>query len=157
AAGREQQVDYVLASNYQLADNKIRLTAQLINVQDGSVASVFKCNENCTDIFAAQDAISEKVGRLLLTRLTTEQNNLLTRDYTNNEEAYRFYLQGKYLTDRRDATNVRKAIDAFEEAVRLDPNYALAYAELAWAHRSLALWGFDPHSEESRKAKDAAM
>jgi tetratricopeptide (TPR) repeat protein len=53
--------------------------------------------------------------------------------------------------------NFRKAIDAFEQAVRLDPNYSLAYAELAWAHRSLSLFGLDTHGEESKKAKDAVM
>jgi serine/threonine-protein kinase len=157
AAGREQQVDYVLAANYQLAEGKIRLTAQLVNVQDGSVASVFKCDEKCTDIFDTEDAISEKVGRLLLTRLSTEQNNLLAKRYTNNEDAYRLYLQGKYFLDRPDEAEVHKAIDAFEQAINLDPNYALAYVELAWAHRMRNFFGLDIHGEESKKAKDAVM
>jgi serine/threonine-protein kinase len=157
AAGREQQVDYVLAPSYQLADGKIRVTAQLFNVGDGSVTSVFKCDESCTDIFATQDAISEKVGRLLLTRLTNEQNSRLAKRYTSNEEAYRVYLQGKYFLDRWDQADFRKAIDAFEQAIRLDPNYALAYAELAWAHRAVSYWGLDTSGEENHKAKDAVM
>lgn len=155
AAGREQQVDYVLAPSYQLADGKIRVTAQLFNVRDGSVASV-KCDESCTDIFAAEDAISEKVGRVLLTRLTSEQNSRLAQRYTNNEEAYRLYLQGKYILDRWDRADFRKAIDAFEQAIRLDPNYALAYAELAWAHRSVSYTGLDS-GEENRKAREAVV
>lgn len=156
-AGREQQVDYVLAPSYQLADGKIRVTAQLFNVRDGSVASVFKCDESCTDIFATQDAISEKVGRLLLTRLTSEQSSLLAKQYTNNEEAYRLYLQGKYFLDRRKVPNFRKAIDYFEQAIRLDPNYALAYAELAWAHWSVVYYGVENSGEERRKARDLVM
>jgi DNA-binding winged helix-turn-helix (wHTH) protein/tetratricopeptide (TPR) repeat protein len=157
AAGREQQVDYVLSLNYQLADGKIRLTAQLFNVRDSSVASVFTCDEKCTDIFATEDAISEKVGRLLLTRLSKEQKNLLAKDYTANEEAYRLYLQGKYFLDRPNEGNFRKAIDAFEHSIRLDPNYVLVYVELAWAHRSLSFGGLDTLGGESQKAKDAVM
>src|SRR5437764_474319 len=92
---------------------------------------------------------------MLLSSLTSEQNEGLAKRYTNNEEAYRHYLQGRYFLDRRDVANFRKASDSFEQAIKLDPNYALAYAELAWAHRSLSFKVFDTHGEETRKARDA--
>jgi DNA-binding winged helix-turn-helix (wHTH) protein/TolB-like protein/Tfp pilus assembly protein PilF len=147
AAGREQQVDYVLSPSYQLAAGKIRVTAQLFTVRDGSVVSIFKCDESCADIFATQDAISEKIGQMLLTRVTIEQNNLLAKRYTSNEEAYRLYLQGKYLADRRKLSDAEQAIVYFEQAIKLDPDYALAYAGLAYAHRSVSSLGSAPREE----------
>ena len=153
-AGREQQVDYVLAPNYQLADGRIRVTAQLFNVHNGAVENLFKCDEKCTDIFAMQDAISEKVGRLLLTHLSNEQNNLLAKRYTTNEEAYRLYLQGRYLADKRELSDARKAIERFEQAIKLDPNYALAYAGLAYAHQAVSYLG-DSHRGGNPKSQAA--
>jgi len=94
AAGREQQVDYVLASNYQIADGKIRITSQLINVQSGLVEEVFKDEQNNSNIFAVQDAVAANIGQLLLKRLNREPNNILAKRYTTNEEAYGLYLQG---------------------------------------------------------------
>lgn len=147
-AGRELQVDYVLAPNYQLADGTLRLTAQLYNVETGTVETVFKCDEKCTNIFATEDAISEKVGRLLLTHLTREQNNLLAKRYTTNEEAYRLFIVGNYLS----YTDEEKAVGYLEQAIKLDPNYALAYVRLAYAHRSIAL--FTRNLAEFAKAKE---
>ena len=158
AAGREQQVDYVLTSNYQLAEGKIRLTSQLIHVEDGSIASVFKCDERCADIFALQDDIAERVGQLLLTRLSNEESNLLAKRYTNNEEAFRLYSQGMYLVERRNAADTQKSIEYFEQATKLDPHYALAYIGLAYARNSNAWFnGVLADVESAKKAAAKAL
>ncbi len=75
---------------------------------------------------------------------------------TTNEEAYRLYLHAMYLYDKRSAADARKAIEVLEQAVRLDPNYALAWAGLAHAHRYAGNWGraTDIH-EEYRKSIEA--
>jgi DNA-binding winged helix-turn-helix (wHTH) protein/tetratricopeptide (TPR) repeat protein len=133
AAGREQKVDYVLASNYQIADGKIRITSQLINLQSGQVEGSFKVEHENAAIFAVQDAVAANIGKPLLKKLNRESNDLAEKRYTTNEEAYRLYLQGVALADRRTIREVHKAIEYFEQAVRLDPNYALAYARMASA------------------------
>jgi DNA-binding winged helix-turn-helix (wHTH) protein/TolB-like protein/tetratricopeptide (TPR) repeat protein len=155
AAGREQQVDYVLASNYQIADGKIRITSQLINVQSGLVEEVFKDERENSSGFAVQDAVAANIGQSVLKRLNREPNNFSPKRYTTNEEAYRLYLQGTALADKRNRTDVEKAIEYFEQAVRLDPNYALAYAGLANAHTAMALEGGNNRREQYPKAKAA--
>ncbi len=134
AAGKEQKVDYVLASNYQLANGKIRITAQLFNVESGKIEETYKIEKDADNIFAAQDAIAGEVGNKLLARFDAAANNSAAKRGTTNEEAYRLYLQGMYLIDGRNAADARKAVEVLEQAVRLDPNYAQAWAGKAHAH-----------------------
>ena len=155
AAGREQKVEYVLASNYQIADGKIRVTSQLINVQNGAVEEVFTVEENVANRFAAQDAVTANLGQSILKRLNQEPNDLAIKRYTTNDEAYRLYLQGTALADKRNRTDFDKAIEYFEQAVKLDPNYALAYAGLANAQTAMALEGGGDSREQYPKAKAA--
>jgi DNA-binding winged helix-turn-helix (wHTH) protein/tetratricopeptide (TPR) repeat protein len=135
AAGREQKVDYVLATNYQLVNGKIRVTAQLFSVADGQIEETYKSEKDAGDIFAMQDAVAEEVGNILLKRFAVTSNNRAAKRGTTNEEAYRLYLQGMYLCDKRNLADARKAVEVLEQAVRLDPNYALAWAGKAYAHR----------------------
>ncbi|MGI8641168.1 MAG: TPR end-of-group domain-containing protein, partial [Pyrinomonadaceae bacterium] len=154
AIGREQKVDYVLASNYQIADGKIRITSQLINVANGAVEEVFTVEENNSSGFAVQDAVTANLGQSVLTRLNREPNNLAAKRYTANEEAYRLYLLGAALADKRSRKDAEKAIENFERAVKLDPNYAPAYAGLANAHTAISMMLGNPH-EQYPKAKAA--
>jgi DNA-binding winged helix-turn-helix (wHTH) protein/tetratricopeptide (TPR) repeat protein len=154
AAGREQMVDYVLASNYQIADGKIRITSQLYNIQSGLVEGSFKVEQENSTIFVVQDAVAANIGRSLLKRLDREPDHSAKR-FTTNEEAYRLYIQGKILAGKRNDGDERKAIEYFEQAVRLDPNFALAYAELASAHSRGFNDGGRKATEEYLKAKAA--
>lgn len=141
--GREQKVDYVLVSNYQIADGKIRITSQLINVADGTVEESFKDEQNAASFFALQDEIAANVGRKILTKLNRESNNLTVRRYTENDEAYRLYLLSAALVDKRNRKDAEKAVEYLEQVVRLDPNYALAYARLANAYSTAGTFGGD--------------
>ncbi len=113
AAGREQQVDYVLASNYQLAGGKIKVTSQLFNVASGQIEETYKSEKDAGDVFAMQDAIAGEVGRFLLARFATTSTGPAAKRGTTNEEAYRLYLQGMYLYDKRTQPDARKAIRTF--------------------------------------------
>lgn len=136
-AGREQKVDYVLASNYQFAGGKIRVTAQLFDVAKGETESTFKSEIEAGDVFAMQDAIAGEIGNILQARFATTSNRPTTARGTSNEEAYRLYLEGMYLSNNRTATDARKAVEVLERAVQLDPNYAQAWAGKAYAHRAV--------------------
>jgi TolB-like protein len=154
AAGREQQADYVLASNYQLAGGKIRITAQLLEVASGQVEESYKSEKDAGDVFSMQDAVADEIGKLLLARFSAAASRPLLKRGTTNEEAYRLYLQGMNFFDRR---NGAKAVEAFEQAVRLDPDYAQAWAGVAHAHRTIASTvpgTADPH-EGYRKSTEA--
>lgn len=137
-AGREQQVDFVLSSNYQISDGKIRVTSQLINVQSGKTEEVFKSEKDSSDVFSMQDAIAGDIGNVLLTRLGKRENILTAKRGTSNEEAYRLYLQAAYIFDQWNKTEIPRAIEFLEKAVRLDPNYVEAHTMLAYAYKDFA-------------------
>lgn len=134
SVGKEQRTDYVLASNYQLAGGKIRITAQLFNVASGQIEETYKSEKDADSVFAMQDAIAGEIGNILFARIAAIPRSQTTRRGTTNEEAYRLYLQGKNLTARRNPSNSEKAIEYFEQAVLLDPNFARGYVGLAQAY-----------------------
>lgn len=154
-AGREQKVNYVLVSNYQLADGKIKLTAQLINVANGQIEDTYKIEKDTGNIFAMQDAIAGEVSNRLQARFVTSSSSLTAKHGTTNEEAYRLYLQGRNLTYNRTAMATRKAVEYFEQAIRLDPNFALAYSAMAHALIASGNLGGDLPRIEYEKAKAA--
>jgi DNA-binding winged helix-turn-helix (wHTH) protein/TolB-like protein/Tfp pilus assembly protein PilF len=132
-AGKEQAVDYVLASNYQLENGKIRITAQLFNVESGQVEETYKSEKAATNLFAMQDAIAGEIGNLLQARFAAASSSPAVKRGTDNEEAYWLYLEGKASASRKLPGDIKIAIEYFEKAIRLDPNYAKAYSGLASA------------------------
>jgi len=155
AAGKEQQVDYVLASNYQLAGGKIRVTSQLFNVANGQIEETYKSEKDAGDVFAMQDAIAGEVGNILLARFATTSSSPTAKRGTTNEEAYRLYLQGRNLTYNRTAAATRKAVEYFEQAIKLDPNFARAYSGMAHAFIASGNIGGGSPREEYEKAREA--
>jgi eukaryotic-like serine/threonine-protein kinase len=155
AAGREQKVDYVLTANYQIANGRIKITAQLLDVASGQSEDTYKTEKDLANIFAAQDAIASEVAGLLISRFATSSSGRqVPKRGTSNEEAYLLYWHGKNLTAQRNADADKKAIASFEQAIRLDPNYARAYAGMANAYRSLFIH-HGRRRENSERANDA--
>ncbi|HJQ26326.1 MAG TPA: winged helix-turn-helix domain-containing protein [Blastocatellia bacterium] len=158
AAGRELQVDSVLEGKVQISGDKVRVTVQLLRVGDGAPLWARSFDENFTNIFTVQDVISEKVAATLMLNLTSDQRRQLTRRYTENVEAYRLYLKGRYFWNRNATKDIEKGIEYFEQAIAEDSNYGLAYAGLA---DSYALLGYRYDTmvqrEAMAKAKAAAL
>src|SRR5438105_13146615 len=96
AAGRELEVNSVLEGNVQKSSDRIRVSARLINVADGSSLWANTFDEKFTDVFAVQDAISQKVANALALRLSGEENKFMAPPSTENVEAYQLYLTGRY-------------------------------------------------------------
>jgi TolB-like protein/DNA-binding winged helix-turn-helix (wHTH) protein/Flp pilus assembly protein TadD len=137
AAGREQGVDAVVDANVQRLGDRISVTVRLLRVADGANLWSFRCEDACSDVFAAQDSISEQIAQAIKVSLSDEERRLLAKHYTDNKEAYQNYLKGRYHYGRRRAADIEKAIKYFQEAIALDPNYALAHVGLADAYGSL--------------------
>jgi TolB-like protein/tetratricopeptide (TPR) repeat protein len=157
AAGRELQVDSVLEGNIQKAGDRIRVTARLISVADGSSIWAATFDEKFTDVFAVQDAISQKVADALALRLSGEEQNRLTKHDTGNVQAYQLYLTGRYHWSRLTPPDIRKGITFFQQSIELDPNYALAYVGLSTAYRSLAITSDVPSKDCLPQAKAATL
>ncbi|MFN2393927.1 MAG: tetratricopeptide repeat protein, partial [Pyrinomonadaceae bacterium] len=112
--------------------------SQFFNVTSGQIEETYKSEKDAGDIFAMQDAVADEVGKLLLARFAFTLETPAARRGTENEEAYRLYLQGMYFYDRRTGLDARKAVETMEQVVQLDPNYAQAWAGKAHAHRTVA-------------------
>jgi TolB-like protein/class 3 adenylate cyclase/Tfp pilus assembly protein PilF len=156
AAGRELEVSSVLEGNVQKSSDRIRVSARLINVADGSSLWANTFDEKFTDVFAVQDAISQKVADALALRLSGEEHKRLTRRFTENVEAYQLYLTGRYHWNKLTPPEITKSIEFFKKAIELDPTYALAYFGLADAYRSLAPTSEVPSKDTLPQAQAAA-
>lgn len=154
--GRELGVDAVLEGSIRQTDERIRVTVQLIQVSDGRPLWAEKFDEQFTHIFAVQDSISEQVIRALTLQLSGQEQARVSKRFTENAEAYRLYLQGRYFWNKRTEEGFRKAIELFEQAIALDSGYARAYAGLADAYGLLASYNFLPPQQAYPKAKAAA-
>ncbi len=154
-AGREQQVDAILDGSLLKTEGRIRVTARLLRVDDGTALWAGSFDEKDSDLFRLQDLIVEKLAGALTLELTGEEHRRLTRQYTDNTEAYLLYLRGRYHLERRTINDVKKSIDYFREALAIDSNYALAYAGLAESYPSLSVLGEITAGEVMPKAKEA--
>jgi DNA-binding winged helix-turn-helix (wHTH) protein/tetratricopeptide (TPR) repeat protein len=156
AAGKEQKVDYVLASNYQIAAGNIRISSQLFNVSTGQIEEIYKSEEKTLgNVFGLQDEVADEIGNVISARFLTGISKPLTSRGTDNEEAYRLYLQGMFLYGKRTSADAAKAAGFLEQAVVLDRDYARAWAGLAHVHRSIGNFGGSDVHEEYRKSMEA--
>jgi len=156
AAGRTLDVESVLDGSIQRWGDKIRVNVRLIKVADGTLLWTETFDEKFTDIFVVQDAISNKVASALALQLGSDEKLRLTKRYTENIEAYQFYLRGRFHVFRLTPPEIQAGIADFQKAIENDPNYALAYAGLSDAYRSLAVGSEMSPTELLPKSKAAA-
>lgn len=156
AAGRLLHVRAVLEGTLQKLGDRIRVTARLMNVADGSSIWTGTFDEKFTDVFAVQDTIAQKVADALALRLSGDEQKRLTKRYTDNTEAYQLYLKGRFYWNKYTEEAFRKSIDYFKQALEKDPNYALAYSGLADAYSLLGEFGSGPPQETFGRARDYA-
>lgn len=125
------RVDSVLEGTIQIVDKRIRVDVRMIDVRSGGQLWIANFVETENDVFKLQDKLAAQVANSLLARITQQEQTLLARKSTDNPEAYRAYVRGRAILDRKNADLLEKAIDEFQKAVALDPAFALAYAGLA--------------------------
>lgn len=156
-AGQELRVESVLESNIQRLQDRIRVRMRLVRVRDGKQLWAEQFDENLTDIFTAQDRISQRVAVALALKLNGEEQRQLTKRYTQNPEAYQAYIRGRYFWNKSTVEGYRKGIEHFQRAIEIDPGYALAFAGLADSYNLLGSYGEMPMRESHPKARAAAL
>jgi TolB-like protein/class 3 adenylate cyclase/cytochrome c-type biogenesis protein CcmH/NrfG len=151
--GKKLNVSTILEGSVRKQGNRARIATQLIKATDGFTLWSDTYEREMTDIFAVQKEIALAVtGSLKLTLLGDKAGAQSTN---TNPQAYNAYLQGRYFLERRTQANAAKAISYFEQAIKLDPSYAKAYALLGEAHSRQAVT-VDADTEEGfRKAREA--
>jgi TolB-like protein len=150
--GQELGVSTLLEGTVRKQGDQVRIVAELVNAADGSELWSRTFDRELKDIFAVQAEIAEAVATSLeLTVLGAEEGSAKNAA-TKNVEAHNAYLQGHFYFERRNLEDYRKSVGFFDQATRLDPDYALAYAERseAWA------WIGDLSSEKQKEAWAAA-
>jgi TolB-like protein len=141
--GEKLGVKTVLEGSVRSSGNRIRITAQLINVQNGFHLWSEKYEREMKDIFEIQDEISLAIVEELKLQLFEKERIQILKSKTQNLEAYNYYLKGRfYWNNNRTEEGIEKTIKYFKQAVEIDPDYALAYAGLALAYTVLADWGY---------------
>lgn len=148
AVGRKLGVDAILEGTIQRATDRVRVTVQLISLNEGKTIWSGKFDEQFTDIFALQDSISEQVAQALALRLTGADRRHLRKRYTENTEAYQAYLMGLFFWNKKSKEGLSKAVENFQRAIEKDSGYALAYAGLADSYFWMAYSEFDTLNRE---------
>jgi serine/threonine-protein kinase len=146
--GEELGVSTLLEGTVRKQGDQVRIVAELVNTADGSELWSRTFDRELRDIFAVQAEIAEAVATSLELTLLGTENTAAKKTSTKSMEAYNAYLQGHFYFQRRNLEDYLKAVGLFDQAIRLDPDYALAYAERseAWA------WIGDLRSEKKKEA-----
>jgi TolB-like protein/Tfp pilus assembly protein PilF len=139
----------------RLGENLI-IRSELVNVSDGSQLWGEQYNRNASDILAIQDEIAKAITESLKFKLTRGERIRLYKQPTDNIEAYNLYLRGRYFWNKYSKDWVLKAIEAFQQAIAIDSNYALAHCGMADAYFRLSNVHFPPR-EVLPKAKESAL
>jgi serine/threonine-protein kinase len=155
--GRQLNVKTVLEGSVRRAGQKVRITAQLINVADGYHVWSERYDRDLEDVFAIQDEIARTIADRLKLKLTTAQDAALANRQTEDIEAYELYLRGKHCAYRWNISGMaEKSLAYFEAALAKDPGYALAYHGLADAYSLFGLYALLPPATAVDKALAAA-
>jgi serine/threonine-protein kinase len=155
--GRDLGVRAIFAGRmYQFGEDLV-IKTELVDVNDGSQLWGAQYRRKLDDLGAIEQELSLEICERLKVRLNEEERRRLAKRYTENAAAYQAYLKGRYYWNQRTARALRKAIESFEEAIKLDEDYALAYTGLADCYCLVSIYGAAPPKALMPRAKAAAM
>jgi adenylate cyclase len=156
--GRELNVGTVLEGSVRVADKKLRITAQLIDAATEEHLWSETYDRNLEDAFAIQSEIAKRIAKALKIRVLRSETLRLDKKATGIPEAYSLYLQGRHSLNTRTEKSLKEAVRHFENSIKRDPRFALAYTGLADAYTILASYSTEyiPPREAFPKAKTAA-
>jgi TolB-like protein/Tfp pilus assembly protein PilF len=164
--GRQLGVDYVLEGSVRKAGPRVRITTHLVKISDGYQVTSETYDRSVDDIFTVQD----EIARLILSRLRTSllatpakqpggagaDLEAANQGRTQSVEAYNRLLEGRYWLNQRTSEGLQKAAGLFRQAVSIDPNYALAWANLAYTYGWMVSFGIGNHNDSAKPGLEAA-
>jgi adenylate cyclase len=153
--GSELEAGSVLEGSFRKSGNKIRVTTQLISVNNDLHVWAQSYDRNLDDVFTVQTDIARHVADSLRVKILAPEKDRIDKKPTESTKAYSLYLRGRFHWNKRGIEDFRRAIEYFEQAVKEDPNFALGYVGLADVYELLATnWGVDAEANHE-KAKAA--
>lgn len=129
--GREIGAGYIMEGSVRIQGNHLKITAQFIDAYNDVNLWAESYRGSMEDIFDIQEKVSLKIVDALRIQLTGKEKNVLHKRYTDDSEAYQFYLQGRYHWNQRNEAGLNKALYFFEKSIEKDQSYALAWAGIA--------------------------
>jgi serine/threonine protein kinase/Tfp pilus assembly protein PilF len=156
---RQLSAGYVLEGSLRRAGNRLRINAQLVDAATGFPVWSERYDREMSDIFEVQDEIAHKIAEALRIKLTPQEQAELAAKPTENLQAYDLYLRGRSYARRRTTRDMEFALQMFENAVVLDPNFALAWAAIAngCAHAQYWSGGQGQYMERAQTASLRAV
>ena len=155
--GEKLNVVKVLEGSVRKSGNRLRITAQLVNVADGYHIWSERFDRDMEDVFAIQDEISLAIVDKLKVKLLKKEKEAVVKQPTKNPDAYNLYLKGIYFSHKYTEEGFKKGIKCFEKAINLDKAFAIAYVGLANCYKELSHLSYLLSSEGYPKAKEAVM
>lgn len=153
--GLELGVGAVLVGSVLQLSDRLIISVELVRVLDGVQLWGEQYNRPPSDIFAVQEEIARELTGKLRLKITGAERKQMVRQLTDNIDAFHLYLKGSYFWSKRTPEDIRKGMQYFNRAIKLDKNYALAYAGLADCYSGLAIWNERPPRKSFPKAKQA--
>jgi serine/threonine-protein kinase len=154
--GTQLNVSYILEGSVRRSGNKLRITAQLIKASDGFHLYSEKFDRELEDVFAIQDEIALAILNAIKIKLFGPAKDAVLKKYTDNVEAYQLYLKALFYYNKYTPDAFMKAIDYFNQAISLDPNYAIAYSGLSYCYLTSWQWNWLPAEKTIPMALEAA-
>ena len=156
--GRTLNVRTVLDGSVRTAGKRLRIAVQLVEVDSGYEIWTERYDREMDDIFAIQEEIAESIATILRAKLVIGMPSARDRHRTDSIEAYHLYLKGQHTWYKREECSLTQAAKYFEQAVELDPEYALAHVGTALAYTGLAVYAIDPRiaRQKTNSALDRA-
>ncbi|NNE99345.1 MAG: protein kinase, partial [Pyrinomonadaceae bacterium] len=153
---RELKVDAVMSGRLVQRGDDLSISVQLIDARNEKLIWAEQYNRKMSDLMATQREIATTIAQKLRLKLAGSDTKGITKKYTDSNEAYQLYMRGRYYFAKRTKDDMLKSIDYFQQAIRLDANFALAYARIAEAYNQLPAYPYLPPKEAFPKAKTAA-
>ena len=138
--GRELKVRAVLTGRVLHRGDSLVVKTELVDTADGSQLWGERYNRKLSDLLALEEEITREISEKLRLKLTGEDERRLSERETENTEAYRLYLKGRFYWNKRTAEGLRKGIECFNQAIEVDPEYAKAYAGIADCYNNLGFY-----------------
>ena len=154
--GKELGVSAVMSGRIVQRADRLTISVELVDVRKNALLWGEQYERKLADLLATQREIATEIAAKLQVRLSGDEARGLTKHYTENNEAYQLYLRGRYHFAKRTEGDILRGIEYFQQAIVLDPRFALAYARIAEAYNQMPSYPYCSAKEAAPKAKAAA-
>jgi eukaryotic-like serine/threonine-protein kinase len=154
--GNELGVKALMSGRIVQRGNNLTVSVELVDVRNNKLLWGEQYERKMSDLLATQREIAAEIAQKLQLKLSGDEKKGLTKRYTDSNEAYQLYLKGRFHFAKRTKDDIQRGIEYFQQAIKLDPNFALAYARISDSYASMPAYPYLSPKEAFPQAKAAA-